>query len=104
MEKSWCLDFQNLVTCLTRSGQSLTEALGEILTHKYGLYYEWRRAAASLEAALNLPRTNMWDFDDTPTDATDRKVSVFKLLSAHDWYLLRTRLSSQTKVASSNCG
>jgi hypothetical protein len=46
----------------------------------------------------------MWDFDDTPTDATDRKVSVFKLLSAHDWYLLRTRLSSQTKVASSNCG
>jgi hypothetical protein len=82
--ENWCLDFQQLVTCLTRSGKNLPEALGEILTHKHGLYYEWRRAAANLETTLNLPRSDMWDFDDTPTDATDRKVSVFKLLSTHD--------------------
>jgi hypothetical protein len=84
--ENWCLDFQQLITCLTRSGKHLPEALGEILTHRHGLHYEWRRAAASLEATLKLPRTNMWDFTDTPTDATDRKVSffLFKLRSAHN--------------------
>jgi hypothetical protein len=71
----WCLAFQQLVTCLTRSGKSLPEALEEILTHKHGLYFEWGRVAADLEAKLNLPRTTMWDFIDTPTNAPDRKVS-----------------------------
>jgi hypothetical protein len=63
--ESWCLDFQNLVACLTRSGQNLTEALRDILTNKHGLYYEWRRAVVSLEAELAsraLPRTDVWDF------------------------------------------
>jgi hypothetical protein len=71
----WCLAFQQLVTCLTRSGKNLLEALEEILTHKYGLYFEWGRVAADLEAKLNLPRTAMWDFIDTPTNAPDREVS-----------------------------
>jgi hypothetical protein len=73
--KGWCLDFQQLVTCLTRSGKDLPEALEEILTHKHGLYFEWGRVAAALEAGLNLPRTEMWDFTDAPTDAPDHKVS-----------------------------
>jgi hypothetical protein len=30
-------DFQNLVTCLTRTGKELTEALHDILTNKHGL-------------------------------------------------------------------
>jgi hypothetical protein len=77
---SWSLDFQNLVTCLTRTGQDLTEALRDILTNKHGLYYEWRRAVVSLEAelaALNLPRTDIWNLDSTSNADTDRKVSIF---------------------------
>jgi hypothetical protein len=73
--KNWCLNFQQLVTCLTRNGKNLPEALEEILTHKHGLYFEWGRVAADLETKLNLPRTDMWDFIDTPTNAPDREVS-----------------------------
>jgi hypothetical protein len=72
-------DFQNLVTCLTRTGQDLTEALRDILTNKHGHYYEWRRAVVSLEAelaALNLPRTDIWNLDSTCVDNIDRGVSI----------------------------
>jgi hypothetical protein len=63
-----------------RTGKDLTEALRDILTNKHGLYYEWRQAVVSLEAelaALDLPRTDMWNLDSTSTDDTDRKVSMF---------------------------
>jgi hypothetical protein len=77
--ESWCLDFEKLVTCLTRSGQNLTEALRDVLTSKHGLYYEWRRAVMDLEAELaarNLPRSDMWDLAKTSADDGDDKVSI----------------------------
>jgi hypothetical protein len=78
--EGWCLDFENLVTCLTRSGQNLTEALRDILTNKHGLYYEWRRAVVNLEAELaarNLPRSDIWDLAKTSADDGNDKVSIF---------------------------
>jgi hypothetical protein len=73
-------NFQRLVTCLTRSGKGLPEALQEILAHKHGLYSEWGRVATDLEARLNLPRPDLWNFIDTPTAAPDRKVSCVLFL------------------------
>jgi hypothetical protein len=55
-------DFQHLVTCLTRTGKELTEALHDILMHRHGLPYEWRRAVVDLEAELaarHLPRSDI---------------------------------------------
>jgi hypothetical protein len=78
--ESWCLDFENLVTCVTRSGQNLTETFRDILTHKHGLYYEWRRAVVDMEAELaarNLPRSDIWDLAKTSADDGDDKVSIF---------------------------
>jgi hypothetical protein len=71
------LDFQHLVTCLTRTGKELTEALHDILSHRHGMFYEWRRAALSLEAevaAHYLPRPDIWNVDGTSTDNADREV------------------------------
>jgi hypothetical protein len=76
--ESWCLDFQNLVTCLTRAGQGLTAALQDILTHKHGMCYEWGRAALRLEAevaAIYVPRPDIWNVDISSNDNTDHKVS-----------------------------
>jgi hypothetical protein len=73
-------DFHNLVTCLTRTGKELTEALHDILIHWPGLPYEWRRAVVDLEAELaarHLPRSDIWDLAKTFADDGDDKVSIF---------------------------
>jgi hypothetical protein len=73
-------DFQHLVTCLTRTGKELTEALHDILIHRHGLFYEWRRAVVDLEAELaarHLPRSDIWDLAKTSADDGDDKVSIF---------------------------
>jgi hypothetical protein len=86
-EGSFGCDFQNLVTCLVRTGKYLAEALSGILTNDYGLYYEWRQTVVILEAELaerDLPRADMWNLDRTSTDDNDREVSIcfcFQLLS-----------------------
>jgi hypothetical protein len=71
-------DFQRLVTCLTRTGKELTEALRDVLTSKHGLYYEWRRVALRLEAEMAanyVPGPDIWNAVLTNTDNPNREVS-----------------------------
>jgi hypothetical protein len=47
------LDFRNLVAVLMRSGSSLIEAIRDILSNKYGLYYEWRQTVVTMETRFS---------------------------------------------------
>lgn len=56
-------DFHNLTSVLMRTGSSLVGSVRDILSNKYGSYYEWRQTVVTLESKLSkgrLPRDDIW--------------------------------------------
>ena len=56
-------DFRNLVAVLVRMGSSLSDSIRDVLSNKYGWFYEWRKTVVRLESTFTinrLPRSDIW--------------------------------------------